>query len=103
MIAFPDGPWEAVRSCTPDFVFRLLQLVDLPYEDIHGTQEGILTLRSLKAEPLGELLHELVWDRALIAGVSREALGPRFPQSGRYTFGHGRKLPNSRHLPFPRT
>jgi len=47
--------------------------VDLPYEDIHGTPEGILTLRSLKAEPLGELLHSLVWDRAVIAGVSREA------------------------------
>jgi hypothetical protein len=47
--------------------------VDLPYEDIHGTKEGILTLRSLKAEAPGELLHDLVWDRALIAGVSREA------------------------------
>jgi len=49
-------------------------LVDLPYGDIHGTPEGILTLRSLKAEPLGELLHNLVWDRAVIAGVSREAV-----------------------------
>jgi hypothetical protein len=49
-------------------------LVNLPYEDIRGTPEGILTLRSLKAEPLGELLHNLVWDRAVIAGVSREAV-----------------------------
>jgi predicted transposase YdaD len=74
LFAFPTEQWEAVRSCTPDFAFRLLQLVDLPYEDIHGTPEGILTLRSLKAEPLGELLHSLVWDRAVIAGVSREAV-----------------------------
>jgi hypothetical protein len=71
---FPQGDWHAVEGCTPDFAFRLLQLVDLPYEDIHGTPEGILTLRSLKAEPLGELLHDMVWDRAVIAGVSREAV-----------------------------
>jgi predicted transposase YdaD len=74
LFTFPQADWAAVRACTPDFIFRLLQLVDLPYEDIHGTQEGILTLRSLKAEPLGELLHNLVWDRAVIAGVSREAV-----------------------------
>ena len=74
LFAFPLGSWEAVRDCTPDFAFRLLELVDLPYEDICGTPEGILTLRSLKAEPLGELLHSLVWDRELITGVSREAV-----------------------------
>ncbi len=73
LFTFPQGGWDAVRDCTPDFAFRLLELVDLPYEDIRGTPEGILTLRSLKAEPLGELLHSLVWDRAVIAGVSREA------------------------------
>jgi hypothetical protein len=48
--------------------------VDLPYEDIQGTPEGVLALRSLKAEPLGELFHDLVWDRAVITGVSREAV-----------------------------
>jgi hypothetical protein len=74
LFAFPQGAWKAVQGCTPDFAFRLLELVDLPYEDIRGTAEGILTLRSLKAEPLGELLHSLVWDRAVIAGVSREAV-----------------------------
>jgi predicted transposase YdaD len=74
LFTFPQGGWKAVRDCTPDFAFRLLELVDLPYEDIRGTPEGILTLRSLKAEPLGELLHSLVWDRAIIAGVSREAV-----------------------------
>jgi hypothetical protein len=74
LFAFPDEGWEAIRRCTPDFAFRLLQLVDLSYEDIRGTPEGILTLRSLKAEPLGELLHGLVWDRAVITGVSREGV-----------------------------
>jgi len=74
LFTFPEGGWEAVQTCTPDFAFRLLQLVDLPYEEIQGTSEGVLALRSLKAEPLGELLHNLVWDRAVIAGVSREAV-----------------------------
>jgi predicted transposase YdaD len=74
LFAFPQDGWEAVRDCTPDFAFRLLELVDLPYEDIQGTPEGVLTLRSLKAEPLGELLHSLVWDRDVIAGVSAEAV-----------------------------
>ena len=74
LFSFPQGGWEAVRECTPDFTFRLLELVDLPYRDIRGTPEGILTLRSLKAEPVGELLHTLVWDRSVIAGVSREAV-----------------------------
>ncbi len=74
LFAFPQCGWDAVRDCTPDFAFRLLELVDLPYEDIRGTPEGILTLRSLRAEPLGELLHSLVWDRGIIAGVAAEAV-----------------------------
>jgi predicted transposase YdaD len=74
LFAFPQSSWAAIRDCTPDFAFRLLELVDLPYEDIHGTPEGILTLRSLRAEPLGELLHSLVWDREVIAGVDTEAV-----------------------------
>jgi predicted transposase YdaD len=74
LFTFPQCGWEAVRACTPDFAFRLLQLVDLPYEEIQGTPEGVLALRSLKAEPLGELLHDLVWDHAVLTGVSREAV-----------------------------
>jgi predicted transposase YdaD len=74
LFAFPQGGWAAASDCTPDFAFRLLELVDLPYEDIRGTPEGILALRSLKAEPLGELLHSLVWDRGIIAGVATEAV-----------------------------
>jgi predicted transposase YdaD len=74
LFAFPEGSWDAVRAFTPDFAFRLLQLVDLPYEDIRGTPEGVLTLRSLKAEALGELLHSQVWDRQLITCVSREVV-----------------------------
>jgi predicted transposase/invertase (TIGR01784 family) len=74
LFGFPEECRETLRGYTPDFAFRLLQLVELSYEEIRGTPEGILTLRSLKAEPLGELLHSLVWDRDVIAGVSREAV-----------------------------
>jgi hypothetical protein len=74
LFAFPQSSWAAIRDCTPDFAFRLLELVNLPYEDIRGTPEGILTLRSLRAEPLGELLHSLVWDWGIIAGVDTEAV-----------------------------
>jgi hypothetical protein len=71
---FPTEIHAAVKACTPDFAFRLLQLVDLAYADIGGTPEGILTLRSLKAAPLGELLDNMVWDREIITGVSYEAV-----------------------------
>ena len=74
LFAFPEEGRETLLGCTPDFAFRLLQLVEMSYEEIRGTPEGILTLRSLKAEPLGELLHSMVWDRAVIMGVSREAV-----------------------------
>jgi hypothetical protein len=72
LFTFPEAIEKTARACTPDFSFRLLQLAEMAYEDIHGTPEGILTLRSLKAEPVGELLRSEVWDRDLITGVSRE-------------------------------
>lgn len=74
LFIFPESGKEMVLGCTPDFAFRLLQLVDIPCEDIRGTPEGILTLRSLKAAPLDELMRDPVWDRAVITGVSREAV-----------------------------
>ena len=63
-----------MRAFTPDFAFRLLQLVDLPYESIQGTPAGVLTLRALKAEPLGKLLSAEVWEPALLRSVPIELL-----------------------------
>ena len=65
--------WEGVGAFTPDFAFRLLQLVEMTYGAIQGTAEGILTLRALKAEAAGELIHEAVWEPGVLAGVSLEA------------------------------
>jgi hypothetical protein len=72
LFAFPEAIEKTARACTPDFSFCLLQLAEIAYEDTHGTPESILTLRSLKAKPVGELLRSEVWDRDLITGVSRE-------------------------------
>ncbi len=71
LFAFPEAIEKTARACTPDFSFRLLQLAEMAYEDIHGTPEGILTLRSLKAEPVGELLRIEGRDRDPITAVSR--------------------------------
>jgi len=64
--------WGALRRYVPDFVFQLIQLAELPYDKIRGTPFGILTMRALKAEPLGELLREIVWDEELFVRVPVE-------------------------------
>jgi predicted transposase/invertase (TIGR01784 family) len=72
LFGLSEERWAQVDAFTPDFAFRLLQLVDMPYEKIAGTPEGILTLRALKAEAVGELLHEVVWEPRLLRAVSLE-------------------------------
>jgi len=66
--------WAEVKGFTPDFAFRLLQLVELPFEGIQGTPDGCLVLRALKAQPVGELLSDAVWDPILLKTASREIL-----------------------------
>ena len=58
----------------PDFQFRLLQLVELPFESIEGTPDGKLALRALKAQAVGELLGDAVWEASLLRMVSCEVL-----------------------------
>ena len=69
----PDK-WSEVSAFTPDFAFRLLQLVELPFEGIEGTPDGKLVLRALKAQPMGQLLGDPVWEPSLLKQVSRELL-----------------------------
>jgi hypothetical protein len=70
----PPEQWEEVRSYMPDFSFRLLQLVELPFEGIVGTPDGRLALRALKAQAVGKLLEDPVWEPALLRVVSAEVL-----------------------------
>ena len=65
---------EEARGFTPDFAFRLLQFVEQPFESIAGPPDGKLALRVLKAQPMGELLEEAVWEACLLKQVSRELL-----------------------------
>ncbi len=70
----PPEKWEEVRSYLPDFSFRLLQLVELPFDMIAGTPDGRLALRALKAQAVGKLLEDPVWEPALLRVVSAEVL-----------------------------
>ena len=56
----------------PDFIFRLFELADIPFDKIVGTPAGILTLRVMKAEREQKLLGSEVWDEPLLARVPRE-------------------------------
>jgi hypothetical protein len=48
-----------------------IQLAAIPFHAIRGTPDGIFVLRALKAEPIGRLLGNAVWDNNLLAHVSR--------------------------------
>jgi hypothetical protein len=62
---------DSLRPFLPDFAFRLIQLAAIPFDAIRGTPDGIFVLRVLKAEPIGRLLGNAVWDNNLLANVSR--------------------------------
>jgi hypothetical protein len=62
---------DSLRPFLPDFAFRLIQLAAIPFDAIRGTPDGIFVLRALKAEPIGRLLGNAVWDNNLLANVSR--------------------------------
>jgi predicted transposase YdaD len=62
---------DFLRPFLPDFAFRLIQLAATPFDAIRGTPDGIFVLRVLKAEPIGRLLGNAVWDNNLLANVSR--------------------------------
>jgi len=63
MLDVPPG----AEAFVPDFVFRLIQIAEMPFERMEGTPAGILLLRAFKAESLGELLGDELWDEDLIA------------------------------------
>jgi flagellar biosynthesis/type III secretory pathway protein FliH len=48
--------------------------VRIPYDELGGTAEGILTLRTLKAEPVDELFCDALWEESLLFAISESAL-----------------------------
>ncbi len=73
LLKIPEGFEEVVRPYIPDFAVSLLQLAEIPYEAIAGTPSGILALRALKAERIGEQMGDVVWDEGLMSQVERAA------------------------------
>jgi hypothetical protein len=74
LFSLPLDKWEQVRAYMPDFSFRLVQLVELSFDSIAGTADGRLALRALKAQAIGKLLEDAVWDPELLRMVSAEVL-----------------------------
>jgi hypothetical protein len=66
LLDIPPELAEESAAFIPDFLFKLVQLADLPFEKIVGTPAGILVLRTLKAEQIEKLLGSEVWDESLI-------------------------------------
>jgi hypothetical protein len=74
LIDLPPGCAELLRPWQPALAYHLLELARIPYGELAGTPEGILTLRALKAEPVDELLDDALWDESLWFSISEGAL-----------------------------
>jgi predicted transposase/invertase (TIGR01784 family) len=66
----PLGADDPLRALVPDFTFRLIQLADLSFDDIKGTNTGVMILRALKASRSRKLLGEEVWDEPRLSKLS---------------------------------
>jgi hypothetical protein len=74
LLDIPEGLEAELAPYIPDFEYRHLQLADMAFEGIPGTASGILVLRVMKAERVGRLLDDWVWDEELMAGTPLELL-----------------------------
>lgn len=72
LLEIPPSIREEIMPFVPDFTYHDLQLAGMTFESIPGTAAGVLVLRAMKAERLGRLLDEVVWDEELILKVPRE-------------------------------
>lgn len=72
LLEIPPSIRDEVMPYVPDFTYHDLQLAGMTFEAIPGTASGVLVLRAMKAERLGRLLDEVVWDEQLILKVPRE-------------------------------
>jgi len=56
----------------PDFTFRLIQLAEIAFDKIQGTDTGIMVLHTLKARQTRQLLSNEVCDEALLSRLREE-------------------------------
>ena len=66
----PLGESDPLRAFVPDFTFRLIQLADISFDDITGTNTGVMILRALKASRSRKLLGAEVWDEPRLSKLS---------------------------------
>jgi hypothetical protein len=66
----PLGENDPLRAFVPDFTFRLIQLAEISFDDIQGTNTGIMILRALKASRSRKLLGAEVWDEPRLSRLS---------------------------------
>ncbi|MBV5345792.1 MAG: Rpn family recombination-promoting nuclease/putative transposase, partial [Rhodoferax sp.] len=71
LLDLPATNPEPLHEFTPDFTFRLIQLAEIPFDEIQGTNTGIMILRTLKASQVRGLLGDEVWDEVTLARLSR--------------------------------
>jgi predicted transposase YdaD len=71
LFELPEELENDLLAFIPDFLFRLVQLAEIPFDAIRGTPAGIVTLRAMKARRTGDLLGDAVWDEALLGRLSR--------------------------------
>lgn len=69
LLDIPREAEEEAMKYVPDFAFRLIELAEMPVEEMVGTPAGILVLRAFRAELLQELMGDALWDEGLIAQV----------------------------------
>ena len=74
LLDLPVGMAEMLKPWQPSLKYHLLELVSIPYEELGGTAQGILTLRTLKAEPVDELFCDALWEESLLFAISESAL-----------------------------
>lgn len=74
LLNLPPPLADALSPFIPDFKYRHLQLAQMPFETIPGTPAGILVLRVMKAERLGKLLEDPVWQEHLLNATPTELL-----------------------------
>ena len=66
----PGSMADDLRPFLPEFLFRLIQLAEIPFDAIRGTPAGIMVLRVMKAERTNALLENLVWDEEMLLQLS---------------------------------
>ena len=66
----PASMADDLRPFLPDFLFRLIQLAEIPFDAIRGTPAGIMVLRVMKAERTNTLLENPVWDEEMLLQLS---------------------------------